>query len=187
VATFWTKARTISLVVAVATIAVDQLTKWVVIAHLGPDRQRHGVEIIGSLLALQYVENTGAAFGVMRGRSALLSIIAIAVLVIVLVVFYRSGSRSAMAGVSLGLVAGGAVGNLIDRVRFGFVVDYVSVGVWPKFNVADSAVTIGVVLLVWQGFAEATPESDADAQTKPAPLTSTDGDDVIHRSRFDRI
>lgn len=184
--TGWMRERTNSLVVAVATIAVDQLTKWMVISQLGPDRKRHGVDVIGSFLAVQYVENTGAAFGVMQGRSSLLTILAIVVLAIVLVAFYRSGSRSGMADISFGLLVGGAVGNLIDRVRFGFVVDFISVGVWPTFNVADSAVTVGVVLLVWHGVADATPAEDVKAQPKRVPLQGADVDDVVHQPRADQ-
>ena len=64
------------------------------------------------------------------------------------------GADTPALAASLGLLAGGALGNLIDRLRLGHVVDFVAVGVWPKFNVADAAVSLGVLLLVWHGLSE---------------------------------
>jgi signal peptidase II len=139
---------------AVAVVAVDQASKLAVVAWLGPDQVRHRAEVLGALLAFEYVENSGAAFGSFRGQSLALAVVALAI-VAGLVVYYRRVARPSLAlAVSLGLLVGGAVGNLIDRVRLGHVVDYFAVVAWPKFNVADAAVTVGVLLLVWHVLTE---------------------------------
>ncbi len=139
------------LPVSVAGIAVasDQVTKAIASNSLGRDADTHRFELLGSLLAFEYIENTGAAFGVLNGRGVVLTLIAAAIVVLLIWRFVRVGQSSPMLAASLGLLVGGALGNIIDRVRLGYVVDFVALGVWPKFNVADSAVTIGVLLVAW--------------------------------------
>ena len=139
---------------ALAVALLDQLAKAAVVAWLGPAQPRHRAELIDAVLAFEYVENTGAAFGSFRGQSSLLAAVALAI-VAGLVVYYRRVTRpTPLLAASLGLLAGGALGNLIDRLRLGHVVDFVAVGVWPKFNVADAAVTLGVLLLAWHVLGE---------------------------------
>lgn len=138
------------LLLAGLTALADQATKRLVAAWLGADRGHHRFEILGRWVAVEYVENSGAAFGVLRGQGALLALVAIAV-VVGLVVYYRQVTAPAawlVAG--LGLLLGGAVGNLLDRVRLGYVVDFIAVGLWPRFNLADCAITLGVLALAWQ-------------------------------------
>ena len=106
--------------------------------------------VISGLLSLTHVQNRGVAFGLLAGISPILMILAALTLVVLL--SYNKGRRtwSRTTGVGFALMAGGAAGNLLDRIRFGFVVDYVDVHVWPVFNFADAAIVIGagVVLLV---------------------------------------
>src|SRR5688572_29423965 len=98
--------------VAFAVLLLDQMTNALVVATLGPGKPSHRAEILGSFLAIRYVENRGAAFGVLRGQGAILSVLAL-VIVTSLVVFYRRvGGRSPWLAMGVGLVAGGAVGNL---------------------------------------------------------------------------
>jgi len=108
------------------------------------------VPVISGLLSLTHVQNRGVAFGLFAGISPILMILAALTLVVLL--SYNKGRRtwSRTTGVGFALMAGGAAGNLLDRIRFGFVVDYVDVHVWPVFNFADAAIVIGagVVLLV---------------------------------------
>lgn len=130
-------------------IAIDQMTKALAVAALGRDADSHRFELFGSFLAFEYIENTGAAFGVLEGRGVVLTLIAGAIVAALVWTYARAGRSSPVLAASLGLLVGGALGNIIDRVRLGYVVDFVAVGVWPKFNVADSAVTIGVLMLAW--------------------------------------
>jgi signal peptidase II len=142
------------LVVIAGTIVVlDQITKAVVLEHLPPGVAIH---LIDGFLSLTLVMNTGLAFGLLGGLPAgwrwlvaLLSIVALVVLARVAMRVLADGGW--LPRLSVALIFGGAVGNLIDRARFGAVVDFVDAHVsgyhWPAFNVADSAITIGVTLL----------------------------------------
>ena len=136
--------------IALLVVAADQLSKIWIRSNL----------LVGQSLfeagffRITHVHNTGAAFGLFQGQSFLLTIVAlvgITVLLVYALVFYRrfplSGKR--LGRPVLGLVLGGAVGNLIDRLRFGYVTDFIDVGLWPAFNLADSAITIGVILLAY--------------------------------------
>ena len=136
--------------VAFATITIDQLTKAVVVLALASARSSHVMELAGGVLSVEYVENRGAAFGLFRGQGAVLPLLALAILGGLVVYYRRVEAPSVWLMAAVGLVAGGAVGNLIDRIRLGYVVDFLAVGPWPKFNVADSAITVGVALLGYQ-------------------------------------
>ena len=113
--------------------------------------------LVDGLLSLSHVRNRGAAFGLLSDwdlpyQSVLLSLLSIAALVAIALYFFRLPAAARLPRLALALVLGGAVGNLIDRVRLGYVVDFIHVywrqHQWPDFNVADSAITIGVTLLV---------------------------------------
>jgi signal peptidase II len=140
--------------IAVAVLALDIVTKVVAVAQL---EDRAPVEILGGLVYLQLVRNPGAAFSLATGYTWVLTIVAIAVVVVIVRVARRL--RSAGWAVALGLVLGGALGNLTDRLfrspgpLHGHVVDIVSLlapdgRVWPVFNLADSSIVSGGVLLV---------------------------------------
>jgi signal peptidase II len=147
------KVRLLSLI-AVLVLAADIVTKVIAVAQL---EDRAPVELLGGLVYLQLVRNPGAAFSLATGYTWVLTIVAIAVVVVILRVARRL--RSAGWAVALGLVLGGALGNLADRIfrapgpLQGHVVDVVSLlapdgRVWPVFNVADSSIVSGGVLLV---------------------------------------
>lgn len=135
-------------VLAVVVVALDQLSKAIVLATLGSERSDQAVALVGSFVALEYAENRGAAFGLFGERNAMLAVVAVAVLGGLALFYRRQVAPSAWLAAAVGLIAGGAFGNLVDRVRLGYVVDFVAVGPWPNFNVADSAITVGVALLV---------------------------------------
>ncbi|NUS42758.1 MAG: signal peptidase II [Mycobacteriaceae bacterium] len=143
--------RRLPLLLAVATLVLglDVLTKVLAVAHIRPGRP---VRIIGDTVTLRLVRNAGAAFSMATGMTWVLALIAVGVAVGV-VRFGRS-LRSLWWAVGLGLVLGGTIGNLVDRFLRapgplrGHVVDFVSVGWWPVFNLADSAIVCGAVLLV---------------------------------------
>jgi len=137
-------------VTAFIIVLADQVVKKVVttVMELG-----ESVDFLGSLVRFTRTANTGAAFGLMRGRS-LIFIIVSAVASIAIAVSHRQIARlRPLEQVAFGLIMGGALGNLIDRVRLGAVVDFINIGIgdlrWPYFNVADSAITIGVTVLAF--------------------------------------
>ncbi|HET8523046.1 MAG TPA: signal peptidase II [Thermomicrobiales bacterium] len=150
----WRRSLGLPLLIVAAILIADQSAKWLVTRALGPEQLTHRHELLGSVLAIDYVENTGAAFGVLQGQTGVLTAVALFVLIGLIVSYRRVPDPSFFLTVGLGLLLGGALGNLLDRVRLGYVVDFVAVGIWPKFNVADSAITIGVLLLAvqfWRG------------------------------------
>ena len=137
-------------VTAFIIVLSDQVVKKVVttVMELG-----ESVDVIGSFVRFTRTANTGAAFGMMRGRSIVFIIIS-AVASIAIAASYRQISRlRPLEQAAFGLIMGGALGNLVDRIRIGAVVDFINIGVgdlrWPYFNVADSAITIGVAILAF--------------------------------------
>lgn len=139
------------LVAAVAAIVfgIDQLTKALVVAFIGPESESSRVELGSRWIALEYAENRGAAFGLFSQLTPVLALVSVAILVGVLVHFFRTGLSTLVEVTSVGAIVGGALGNLVDRIRLGYVVDFVAVGTWPNFNVADSAITLAVLGLIW--------------------------------------
>lgn len=147
-------ADRVGIALAAAVISLDQTTKWLV--HQGMDLHQ-SVQIIPGLLNLTYVRNTGAAFGLLASPSPGLGTVTLAAfsavaIGIIIWVWVRNRTAPGLFVCCLALILGGAVGNLIDRIRLGEVIDFVDVywrgHHWPAFNAADSAITIGVGLLI---------------------------------------
>jgi signal peptidase II len=133
--------------VALVVLALDQITKWWISSTMSRGESR---SVIGDVFRLTYVHNDGAAFGLdLGGRWAFVTV---TVAVILFIVFsYSRTERRALPRWALALVLGGALGNLVDRIRIGEVIDFFQFGVagvyWPIFNVADIGVSVGVGLL----------------------------------------
>jgi signal peptidase II len=123
-------------------VMADQAAKAAIEAHLVPGED---VEVLGPV-GLTLSHNSGVAFGLASGGGTRLVVLTIVALVVVGYVFARNPTRPGM-WVAAGLLAGGALGNLADRVRADAVTDYIQIGSWPAFNLADVAVTAGVLLL----------------------------------------
>jgi signal peptidase II len=136
-------------VVALIVLAIDVVTKAVVLARLAPGTT---IVLLGDALKFQLVLNPGVAFSIGDGLSPVLTVVVLAVSVAV--IRFGLKARSVPLAFALGLILGGALGNLADRLFRppgpfeGRVVDFISVGWWPVFNVADSAITCGGVLMV---------------------------------------
>jgi signal peptidase II len=130
--------------VAVAAIVADQLTKHIVSSQLALDDQ---VKLIGPL-SIHHVQNSGIAFGFFSSATSAVIVLTMFAVGWMLFFFARSGSRHPVLPVALGLVIGGSVSNLADRVRLGFVTDFLDFRYWPAFNVADSCIVIGVGILL---------------------------------------
>ena len=131
-------------------VVADQLSKAWIRANL-----LEGQSLFETgFFRITHLHNTGAAFGLFQGQSFILTIVALIGVAVILVygfvVYHRfSWFENLLSRFALGLVLGGAVGNLIDRIRLGYVTDFIDFGFWPAFNIADSAVTVGVIILVY--------------------------------------
>lgn len=150
------------------TLVLDQLSKWIVLESIGPDGSRDAVEIIAGVLQFRFVRNTGSAFGFFQGNSDILKFLALAAVVGLFAYYARTATRDWMVSLALGLQLGGALGNVIDRFRHGYVVDFIDFPRFPTFNVADSAITVGVILLMYAMlFRDAHIENRPDRQRNP--------------------
>jgi signal peptidase II len=140
-------------------VLVDQLTKHLVTASLAEGQSWDVVPWLAPIFRITHVTNTGAAFGLFRGWGDFFTIVA-AVVIVAIIVYYRQlpGGQRLMR-VALGLQLGGAIGNLVDRLRQGFVVDFIDLNFWPLhewpvFNLADGSLVTGVTLLaalmIWE-------------------------------------
>lgn len=133
-------------------IILDQLTKYAAIRYL---KNQRPIVIIKDYFQLNYVENRGAAFGILQGRRLLFLVITISVILIItfyLVKYYNQ--MNTLTKVSFAMLIGGAIGNLIDRIRLGYVVDFISVSLinrydFPVFNIADISVVISTIFIVY--------------------------------------
>ena len=153
---------------AIATLALDQFTKWLVVSNLVPDQPVYPIPALSGLFGFTYVTNTGVAFGLFKEAGTFF--IFIAVIVITVIVYYlrRLPKDQGLVRLALGLQLGGAFGNLLDRLRLGYVVDFIDFKFWPIFNVADSAIVIGVVLLAISMWRENRSTATAQPQ-EPDP------------------
>ncbi len=150
---------------ALLVVVADQLSKAWIRANLdiGQSLPETG------FFRLTRIHNTGSAFGLFQDQSFVLSIVALVGVVVLLVynfVYYRRFpfSNSWLGTVALGLVLGGTVGNLIDRLSFGSVTDFIDIGIWPAFNLADSAAIIGVIIFLCMLFPLIRAEKRGDGQ-----------------------
>lgn len=140
-----TRGQWVSLAaLAVAAIVADQVTKYVVASNLGLD---HGIHVVGPFW-IRHVQNSGIAFGLFASATAAVIVLTGIAIAWMLVYFARSGARHPVLPIALGLVIGGSVSNLADRVRLGHVTDFLDFRYWPAFNLADSFIVIGVGILL---------------------------------------
>ena len=141
---------------AAVLVVLDTWTKHLASTHLALYRPLE----VTSWLNLTLAHNEGAAFSFLAGAGGwqrwFFSVVAIGISAILMIWLWRLPNRSRLLPVAISLVLGGAIGNLIDRLRFGYVVDFIDVHYrgwhWPAFNVADSVIVIGVILLLIEGF-----------------------------------
>lgn len=138
------------LLTALLVIAADQLSKIWIRANLaiGESLPETG------LFRLTHGHNTGAAFGLFQGQSFMLTVIALlgGVLLLFFALFFHqrlSSLNNLLSRLALGLLLGGTMGNLIDRLSLGYVTDFIDIGIWPAFNIADSAIVVGTIALAY--------------------------------------
>lgn len=168
---------------ATVVVVIDQVTKAWLVSILGPGERQ---VILGDLLRIMHGQNSGALFGLFKDQAFLFGLVSLGV--VGLIVWYHGNSgRSALLTLALGLLLGGAIGNMIDRFRLGHVVDWVDIGVgeWRfyTFNVADAAISGAILLLLLSAVLPMLPgrgsAPTAAAETGPsapaAPMDSVDG------------
>lgn len=143
-------------IISAIVVLIDQLTKFLALEELTGGLS---IPILKNIFHLTLVKNTGIAFGLFRGSTIILVFISfIAVILILRYWLLKKDGLGATVKFALSLIVGGSIGNLIDRIHFGYVIDFLDFGInnlrWPAFNVADSAITIGAVLLCIQFFSK---------------------------------
>lgn len=164
------------LLISLGVLVLDQWTKWLVELHL-PHHAAHPV--IPGFFNLTHVRNTGVAFGLFASdhgsTSLLLVLLGLGALTAVGFYFWFTPSKDRILLTALALVVGGAVGNLIDRITSGAVTDFIDIYVgnhhWPSFNVADSAISVGIVLMAIDSF---RPRHHSEEKTRPAAAASAE-------------
>jgi signal peptidase II len=136
------------LIVAALVVILDQLSKlWI-------NANRPQIELLPGFLDLVFSRNYGALFGLIQGHTQVFIALGIASVIAILVFLHYFPPATTVGTVSFALILGGAVGNLTDRIRLGYVIDFVSLHLrdlfrWPAFNVADTALTVGIVVLIY--------------------------------------
>ncbi len=129
---------------ALAVVILDQVSKFLIRANqdILPIPEE-------GFFRINYVTNVGGVFGILGNQAFLLTLTAIVGIAAILIYMRYPHFKSMLVRIALGLLLGGAVGNLIDRLAFGWVVDFIDIGAWPVFNLADSAITVGVILMIY--------------------------------------
>jgi signal peptidase II len=135
--------------VAPLVIALDQLTKYLVVSRLGLYESWIPIPFLRKVLQIHHITNTGVAFGLFQRGGFVFKLLPILISAAILYYYTTLPAGQWLVRLALSLQMGGALGNLIDRLRIGHVIDFIHVPYWPVFNVADSAVTVGTILLVF--------------------------------------
>ncbi len=172
---------------AAAVLALDQAAKWLVISHLELGESWAPIPALSDYLLITRSYNTGAAFGMFPLASNLFLLLALITIIAFVVAYPRLPARAWLSRLSIALIAGGALSNAVDRIRFDHVIDYVHVQISPGFanisNFADHAITLGVILLLldqWRAEPERRREGQAieddRGPSRDPPDTSSDPD-----------
>ncbi len=161
--TRWAIPGALSLLV----FACDQLSKALIVSQLGPQPLERAITLGPDWVRLVYTQNTGVAFGLFQNMPQVFTVTSTLITSGAIYAYVvHLPNRVLWVQLSMGLIVGGAVGNILDRLRLGSVVDFISVGWWPVFNLADSAITVGVIslaaYLIFIG-------DDAPAAPRPTP------------------
>lgn len=127
-------------------LAADQISKYIVRTSMSP---YESFPVIKGIFHITYVQNTGAAFSILRGKTHFFTIVSLAIIFAIIIFLRKVPSEKKILRMVMALVLGGAAGNLIDRFRFGYVVDFFDFRIWPVFNIADSAIVVGVIILAY--------------------------------------
>jgi signal peptidase II len=148
---------------AATTIVLDQVTKALVRASLQPGESWPSHDWP---LRIRYVTNTGAAFGILQEQTAFLMVMAVVGLAAIYIYYRNPPFDHLIAPAAIGMMLGGAAGNLIDRIRMGRVTDFIDIPPWPAFNVADSSITVGIAVVLL-GYIFLAPKAQRTGREDP--------------------
>jgi len=123
-------------------VGIDQFSKYAALRYLLPGESR---PLLNPILQFTLVYNKAAAFGLFAGKTVFLILVSVAAIVAIIAIILKERPADKLLRTCLVLILSGAIGNLIDRLRFGYVIDFLDFRVWPVFNIADSAITIGSI------------------------------------------
>ena len=157
----------ILFLIAAMVIVLDQITKALVRQNLALGEAWAPIPAIGDFFRFLYWQNRGAAFGTLQNAGPILTVVRIAIAIFIVFFYQKAETKDRLMRVSLSLMLGGAIGNLIDQFMLGFVTDFIAVGKFPIFNVADSCVTIGVGLMLLDMIIKEKNGSKTDPEVKP--------------------
>ena len=144
---------------AAVVFLLDFFSKWLIQQSMG---LQETIPLIRNVFHITYIHNRGAAFGILQQQTGLFILITVLVLVAILWYHRQLPQSDRVAHLALGLVFGGSVGNLVDRIRWGYVIDWLDFRIWPIFNLADSAIVVGGLLLAWTMMARKSPSESSD-------------------------
>ena len=136
-------------VIAAVVIAADRYTKNLARTYLPLHRSWNPIAWLDPIVTLTHIRNTGAAFGLFPNLGIVFVLVAVAVVVAIAVYYRQLATASWVLQLALGLQLGGAAGNMIDRIIYGYVIDFIDFRVWPVFNIADSSLVVGTILLAY--------------------------------------
>ena len=146
--------------IMLVVISIDQASKWWVIHHL---KEIGTIKIIDGIFHLHYLENRGAAFGIFQDQRLFFLVVNTLITCIIIGYLVKHPVMNRLLMWSLILIAGGAIGNIIDRALYGYVIDFFDFQIWPVFNVADSAIVVGQALLIFYILRHGKDEVAGDA------------------------
>lgn len=184
-----TRARLLPLVLTVAVVLLDRITKVIVTSTM---RLHETIPFLGDVVRWTYIHNDGMVWGIDVPRFTILRVISIVAVVVVVAVYWHVSREPGATRWIMAAILGGAIGNSYDRIRFGYVIDFVDVDMpnwimqrWPVFNVADAAVSVGVVLLMLLLLLRREPDDEQPAERHDlesgAIRASLDDDDAEDR------
>jgi len=138
----FSKRDTVFVAIISLVILLDQFTKYLIRKYITTEL------LITDFFSFTFITNTGASFGMFRGMNNILIVIGLIITFILVYYLHTSDEKSTESHIFFGLIVGGALSNIIDRIVYGHVIDFISVSFWPSFNLADSAITLGVLGLI---------------------------------------
>lgn len=135
-------------IIAAVVVSLDQYTKFLVRSNLGLGEVWSPWDWLSPIARIVYWHNTGAAFGIFQGGGNVFAVLAVVIVLVIIYYFPQVPKDEWALRLAMSMQMGGAIGNLIDRIQIGHVVDFISVGSFPVFNIADASITVGVGILI---------------------------------------
>ena len=164
--------------IAALIIVLDQLTKWLVVSNLDFSEIWSPWDWLTPFARIIYWQNTGVAFGLLQGMNTVFIILGIIVSAGIIYFYPSIAKQDWLIRLALSMELGGAIGNLIDRFKYGHVVDFISVGKFPVFNIADSCITVGMFVLLLGVWVQEHREKKVQVSLQADPDVTTDGTDI---------